>query len=354
MPVDDRFLVMRARAGDTGAYAELLARHQARLLAVCARTLGGDADDVAQDAALVAWLQLGRLRDPARFGPWLAGIGHNLALRARRERLAAQHRLAERAVPEDEAAPAGTDPAERVLAGERRAEIAAAIAALPPGQREAVVLVDLGGVPQTEAAERLGTAAGAVRTRLHKARAALRARLPVPVTRPQERPMPATALPARILDVRRTPAGRHVVILDAAGRELPIWIGAPEAEALAAALRDIEFPRPSAHALALSLVRAAGRTPTGVRVTRLDARTFYAEVVLDDGTAVDARPSDALVLAVTADVPVEVDPAVLEAARTVPDAYAADLAEAPEGGAAMLAGEVRERLARLQREAEAE
>src|SRR4051794_5342059 len=126
MPVDDRFLVARARAGDHDAYAVLLARHRARLLAVCARTLGDDgtAADVAQDAALVAWLQLARLRDPARFGPWLVGIGQNLALRARRERAATLRRLAGGVAPEEAPAPAGDDPVEQLLGAERRAELA--------------------------------------------------------------------------------------------------------------------------------------------------------------------------------------------------------------------------------------
>ena len=131
----------------------------------------------------------------------------------------------------------------------------------------------------------------------------------------QEDAVSESAIEARILDARRTPAGRHVVVLAAAGTELPIWIGAPEAEALVAGLQDVELPRPNAHALALSLLEACGRRMSSVRVCRLDAAIFYAEVVLDDGTTVDARPSDALVLAVAAGLPIELDRAVLDATR---------------------------------------
>jgi uncharacterized protein len=158
--------------------------------------------------------------------------------------------------------------------------------------------------------------------------------------------MPTTAMPARIADIRRTPAGRHVVLLAVEDREVPIWIGATDAEALAAGLHDVERPRPDAHALALSLVRACGRAPERVRVNRLDGGIFYAEIVLDDGTTVDARPSDAFVLAVAAGVAIEIDAAVLEAASSgdeVPDPYGEDLARAPEGGAAVIAAEVRAR-----------
>jgi bifunctional DNase/RNase len=79
-----------------------------------------------------------------------------------------------------------------------------------------------------------------------------------------------------------------------------------------------------------------------VRINRLDAAIFYAEVILDDGTAVDARPSDALIISVAAAIPIEIDRAVLAATRDAPpDAYSQDLAHAPAGGAALLADEVR-------------
>jgi RNA polymerase sigma factor (sigma-70 family) len=344
MTTSDRDLVARARAGDADPYAALLRRHEAAVRRACVRVLGDPAAaaDVAQDAALVGWLQLDRLREPDRFGAWLAGIGRMLALRAVRERAGALDRLtADGALPERPSG-AHNDPAERALAGERAAELAAAISALPPGQRDALVLFHLAGLPQRTVAARLGTAPGAVRTRLHKARAALRARLgaaPRPTT--EETTMPETAVPARIVDVRRTPAGRHVVLLAAGDDELRIWIGAPEAEAIAAGLEDVQLPRPSTHALALSLVRACGREPRAVRITRLDDAIFYAELMLDDGAAVDARPSDALVLAIAAGVPIEVDRAVLEATRGGGLApYADDLAAARDG-AGSLADELR-------------
>jgi RNA polymerase sigma-70 factor (ECF subfamily) len=348
MPETDRSLVARAQAGDAQAYTALLERHRGRLLRVCVGSLGDPAAaaDVAQDAALVAWLQLDRLQEPARFGAWLAGIGRVLSLRVLRERAASPERLTRDGSLPDHAADRRDDPAERLLARERAGELAAAISALPAGQRDAVVLFHLADLPQATIAARLGTAAGAVRTRLHKARGALRTRLTTTPDTTQESPMPQTAVPARIVDVRRTPAGRHVVVLATAEAELPIWIGAPDAEALVVGLEHVELPRPSAHALALSLLRACGRAPASVRITRLDAAIFYAEVLLDHGAAVDARPSDALVLAVAAGIPIEIDPAVIAATRSgAPAEYAEDLARAADDGAALLAGELRADLA---------
>jgi RNA polymerase sigma factor (sigma-70 family) len=333
MDVDDRTLVTRARAGEAHAFALLLERHRARLLASCAGVLGGDPGtcaDVAQDAALTAWLQLDRLRDAARFGAWLAGIGRMLSLRAARERANARVRLtADGSLPEPAVA---EEPIAVLLAAERAGELAAAIAGLPPGQREAVVLFHLAELPQAAVAERLGTSRSAVSTRLDKGRAALRARL-----------TKETRMPARILDVRRTPAGRHVVILAHDGGELPIWIGAPEAHALVVELAGIDLPRPSSHALALSLLAACGRRATAVRIARLEAAVFYAEVALDNGATVDARPSDALVLAAAAGLPIELDPAAIPAGPP-PDAYDDDLAGATDGLQA-LAGEIRAQLA---------
>jgi uncharacterized protein len=321
----DRFLVARARGGDAAAFAVLLARHRPGLV----RAAGSA--DVAQEAALVAWLQLDRLRDPERFGAWLAGIGRVLALRERRDARDELTRDGARVGGLEIAADPREEPAERALARERAAELASAIGALPAGQREAVVLFHLADLPQAAVADRLGTGGGAISTRLHKARATLRARLtPIEETR---------MLPASIADVRRTPAGRHVVLLAAGDEHLPIWIGRPEAEALVAGLHEIALPRPSTHALALALVKATGHAVAAVRVVKLDAATFYAEVALEDGSAVDARPSDALVLALATGAPIELDPAVLEAARqAAPDEHTADLAESREGGAEIAAG----------------
>src|SRR5687767_6747044 len=83
---DDRVLVAAALAGEREAFATLLVRHRPLVVAVCTRALG-DADlaeDAAQEAALQAMLDLGRLRRPERFGPWLAGIGLNVCRRWRR------------------------------------------------------------------------------------------------------------------------------------------------------------------------------------------------------------------------------------------------------------------------------
>jgi RNA polymerase sigma-70 factor, ECF subfamily len=71
----DAVLVRRARGGDRAAFAALVERHHATLVACCRRMVGADrAADAAQDAVVTALLSLDRLRDDDRFGAWLVGI----------------------------------------------------------------------------------------------------------------------------------------------------------------------------------------------------------------------------------------------------------------------------------------
>ncbi|HEY7620996.1 MAG TPA: bifunctional nuclease domain-containing protein [Solirubrobacteraceae bacterium] len=345
----DAVLVAAARDGDRGAFAALVERHYGMLSGLC-RRITGDAEmaaDAAQEAVLAALLGLDRLRDDDRFAAWLAGIAINLCRRALRDR--ARWRRADGSEP----VAADPGPDEAVAAAEIAERVRAAIAALPPGQRAAVALFHLGGLGHAEVAGRLGTRPGAVKTRLHKARSTLRREL-ADVHR-EEFPMSAP-IPMRVADVRR-PADRpdrRIVVLEAldGDRQLPIWIGEPEAASMVAALEDVELPRPSAHHFAGALLQAAGGELREVRVSRLAEHTFYATAVLGDGTEVDARPSDALTLALVTGSPIAVEPAVLATAerfaRERPD-YLGEVS-GPHDGASVLAGEVRARLAAGARE----
>ena len=105
-------------------------------------------------------------------------------------------------------------------ARELAARVREAIAALPRGQREAVTLYYLAGLTQAEAATHLDIPPGAVKARLHKARAALRVRLE-PLRR--ERSMP---IEMQVTDVRRA-GDHHILMLEGAGRDLMIWGARP-------------------------------------------------------------------------------------------------------------------------------
>jgi RNA polymerase sigma factor (sigma-70 family) len=342
---DDAALVAAAREGDRAAFARLVERHYELLVATCRRVTGDPevAADAAQEAVVTALLGLDRLRDDERFGAWLIGIGLNIGRRALQERARwsgpdGADREANGPAPEEAAAAATI--AERVRA---------AVAALPAGQRAAVALFHLGGLSHAEVADRLDTRPGAVKTRLHKASRALRRSL-ADVHR-EEFPMSAP-VPMRIADVRR-PAARpekRIVVLEEVGgqRQLPIWVGIPEAEAIVVELKAIELPRPGAHHLGHALLRASGGRVAEVRISTVVDHVFYATVVLGDGVEVDARPSDALALALIAGAAITADRAVLDSSAQFvgvrrPE-FAAEVT-GPHDGASVLADEARERVA---------
>jgi bifunctional DNase/RNase len=85
---------------------------------------------------------------------------------------------------------------------------------------------------------------------------------------------------------------------DGDSRRLLIGVGDAEATALALSLQGHEFPRPMTYQFMASLVGAAGSAVRSVRVTHQADGIFYAQVMLRGGTQVDARPSDAINLAV--------------------------------------------------------
>ncbi len=101
-------------------------------------------------------------------------------------------------------------------------------------------------------------------------------------------------------------------------RFLPIWIGEFEAQAIALALEDIESPRPMSHDLMATLVEELGGEVERILISNLDEGTFYAKLFVRHSAGVaivDARPSDALALAVRLEAPIFVREQVFVGAR---------------------------------------
>lgn len=101
-------------------------------------------------------------------------------------------------------------------------------------------------------------------------------------------------------------------------RVLPIWVGCMEAAAIAAALDNSRAERPLTHSLMNHIIRTMGGSVTRVQIDRVYGTTFYATIVMRCGSGlysrIDARPSDAIALAIRADAPLFVSAQVLEAA----------------------------------------
>jgi bifunctional DNase/RNase len=126
------------------------------------------------------------------------------------------------------------------------------------------------------------------------------------------------------IEMERPPNIPCLVLREAngAGRVLPIFIGGPEATAIAFALEEVETPRPMTHDLMKDLLDEVGVRLERVTVTELREATFYAEIVLSSaGTvhSVSARPSDAVALAVRYGAPVFAEEGVLEEAGRAPE-----------------------------------
>jgi RNA polymerase sigma factor (sigma-70 family) len=326
-----------ALTGAKGPLGELLSRHWDTAVALTARVLGS-ADlgrDAAQEAAIAAMTDLAALRSPDRFGAWFCGIALNVSRRWLRQL------RAEVLSGEWDTATVDSGPAEAAETADLVTRVRAAVSALPAGQRDAVWLFYLQGLTHREVAAHLNITVGAVKSRLHQARAALTPAL-ADISDEQKGTAMAVAATSHwpevtVTGIRRSQDGdgwhrKHVMILQErdGDRTLPIWIGPAEAAALALELESAESPRPFTARLAASLVQAAGSHIEEVRITRLADGVFYATVLVQSPAGVhevDARPSDAVNLALAADRPIMVDAGLFETG-TLPE-YAEELASFP-------------------------
>jgi bifunctional DNase/RNase len=103
---------------------------------------------------------------------------------------------------------------------------------------------------------------------------------------------------------------------------LPIWVGLFEANAIAMQLERIVSPRPMTHDLLCNIIEALRAKVENVLITDLRDNTFFARVNLDHGglkISIDARPSDAMALALRVEVPIFVDESVLERSTATAD-----------------------------------
>jgi RNA polymerase sigma-70 factor (ECF subfamily) len=174
----------RIRAGNEEAGAELVRKFGGRMLAVARRFLRCEADcaDAVQDAFLAAFRNLDKFEGNSSLGTWL----HRIVVNACLTKLRAQSRS--RAVPIDDLLPAfdetghhaqpvrswGEETLSQLTREETRIQVRACIDRLPEPYRTVLLLRDLEEFDTDQTAEQLGITVGAVKTRLHRARQALR------------------------------------------------------------------------------------------------------------------------------------------------------------------------------------
>ncbi len=194
--VSEQPLITRAHGGDRAAIEQLLERHQPQLwrfgLKLCRNE--DDARDLLQETMLAAARSIGGFRGDASLSTWLFTIARSYCIKQRRLGVHAPARLESletEASDEVMARPApGADPEAAAASSELGVALDQAINALSVPYREVLLLRDVEGLSAPEAASVLGLSVEAIKSRLHRARAAVKERL-APAFGPAAAPVPA-------------------------------------------------------------------------------------------------------------------------------------------------------------------
>jgi RNA polymerase sigma-70 factor (ECF subfamily) len=184
---DEATLLARLQAGDEGAFEACVRTHCGRLLLVARRILRNeeDAQDAVQDAFLSAFKDIGSFQGRSLLGTWLHRIVVNAALYRLRSRQRHPERSIEDLLPHFGEGEHQIDPpapwpgsADTILQQRESCELVRrCIDQLPDTYRTVLLLRDIEGLDTEETAQMLSTSAGVVKTRLHRARQALRSLL---------------------------------------------------------------------------------------------------------------------------------------------------------------------------------
>lgn len=130
-------------------------------------------------------------------------------------------------------------------------------------------------------------------------------------------------IPMSIKGLMLDPVSNSPIVVLKDGEEkifLPIWVGIFEANAIALKLENIATPRPMTHDLLRSVIQEMDGEVTRIEINDLRDSTFYAQIhltIAGRGVVIDARPSDAIALALRTDAPIFVDQHVLDQAQTI-------------------------------------
>jgi RNA polymerase sigma-70 factor (ECF subfamily) len=188
----DADLVARWKAGDDDAFETLVERHQQRVFRLLMRMMGSreEAEDVAQETFLSLYRHGRRFRGEARFSTFVYRVAANAALNRRRSLGRSRARIDKLAVRQsagDDLPYSPRDPEDSTLGHEMTEHVRDALQRLSPTLRMPVVLYDIEGLAYAEIAKILSIAEGTVKSRIHRARQALREDLSAVVGQSTER-----------------------------------------------------------------------------------------------------------------------------------------------------------------------
>jgi RNA polymerase sigma-70 factor (ECF subfamily) len=178
----DQDLLQAVRGGDRRALERLLARHQAQIYRFGAKMCRDeeDAKDVLQETMIAAARTIPEFRGTSAVSTWLYAIARSFCIKKRRtskfapERIDSLEAHAEQAA---EIADSRRTPEEDVAGRQLQAALDSAIGSLDPMYREVLTLRDVEGLSAAEVAEVMGLSVEAVKSRLHRARTAIRERI---------------------------------------------------------------------------------------------------------------------------------------------------------------------------------
>ena len=308
--ITDAELVAKVRLGDKEAFGLLVERYQQMVGHIAKKMIADEwvARELAQEAILQAYLSLNHLQDASRFKSWLYGITLNICRSYLHDQKIDMLSLetimggvrSDTITNFDDT----IDPQTIAEAHDLHRLVLDAIDELSSRDKEATLLFYYEQLTLQEIAALSGVSVGAIKGRLHRARKQLQERLSivyVPERRKEQRKMNTRQV--TIEAVREHPGTRQcfVVLKDDDDARLVICIGRPEALTIAAGLTEISPPRPMTAHLMVSLFEVTGLQLKEVRIEACKDDIFYAVITVADGKGehdLDARPSDALALAV--------------------------------------------------------
>jgi RNA polymerase sigma-70 factor (ECF subfamily) len=318
----DADVVARTLAGDITAFEALVRRYRGLAFGLAFHHLGRfeDAEDAAQEAMVEAYLKLPHLRQPERFAGWLRRIVVGKAVevaRRRREEPLAPEELEAAKIPPDAPSPPALE-----------AEVRSALAQLPPAVQLATTLFYVDGLSYREIAAHLDVPASTIRGRLQRARSFLRGELADLVASGLRSARPGEAFLERVMSKIQSiqvytqtneqgQEGALLYLMDDRGRRMNIYVGQSEAFHIDFQLAGKAADRPMTYPLVVTILEGFGLKITRADITELKDNTFFAMLRVEGNGQVksfDARPSDAINLALSAGAEIHADDKVLEIA----------------------------------------
>jgi len=225
----DAELVARWKAGDESAFETLVVRHQKRVFGLLLRMMGSreEAEDVSQETFLSLHRHGRRFRGEARFSTFVYRVAANAALNRRRSlgrNRARMKKLAEHQAAGDHMPTTPRDPEDATVGVEVTGQVRDALQKLSHSLRMPVVLYDIEGLAYSEIAKVLGVAEGTVKSRIHRARRALRDELRPLLGRPTEAASAPSSAPTITPTSKLSPAtdpATGVAAANASEEEVP-------------------------------------------------------------------------------------------------------------------------------------